>query len=195
MKTATARPAISQSLDLFIIIGVVLAAGGVVASAATGLIGAVTSVPSLQLVTFSLQGTPAGTVDGGATLSLTLKNVGASTLMVGSTFSITLHTNSVTTISGGNCTAGAPTSYAGSTAVTYTAGLVGACASGALKGLSWVGPSIPVPLAPGQQLIFVAMGSVSGASGATANLVTTGQAYQVTALGGGQSIVQNVVSE
>ena len=195
MKTATARPAISQSLDLFIIIGVVLAVGGVVASAATGLIGAATSVPSLQLVSFSLQGTPAGTVDGGTSLSLTLKNLGTSTMMLGSAFSITLSTNSITAFAGGSCEAGVPTSFAGSSAVAYTPGLIGSCASGDLKGMTWAGPTTPVPLAPGQQLTFVAAGSVTGASGATPNLVTTGQTYLLTVLGGGQSMVQNVVSE
>jgi hypothetical protein len=195
MKTTRYRPAISQSLDLFIIIGVVLAVGGVVASAATGLIGSATSVPSLQLVSFSLAGTPAGTANGGTLLSLTLKNVGASTVMLGSSFSVTLDTNTISTITGGNCTPGVPTSYAGATAVTYTATLLGACSSGALKGMSWTGPSSPVPLAPGQQLTFVAAGSISGASGGVANLVTTGDSYQVTVLGSGQSLVQNLVSD
>lgn len=195
MKTATTRPAVSQSLDLFIIIGVVLAVGGVVATSATGLIGAATSVPSLQLVSFSLLGTPAGTVDGGATLSLTLKNVGGSTVTLGSGFSVSLSTNSVTTFTAGSCTASAPTSFAGASPVTYTPSIVGACASGALKGLSWVGPAAPVPLAPGQQLTFVATGSITGASGVTPNLITSGETYQVTALGNGQSIVQNFVSE
>jgi len=193
MKT-NERSAISQSLDLFIIIGVVLAVGGVVASVATGLIGSATSVPSLQLVTMSLQGTAAGTADGGALLSMTLKNVGTSTVMLGSSFSVILGTNTVTKFSGGTCTPGNPTSYAGSMAVNYTASLLGACSSGALKGMSWAGPSTPVPLAPGQQLTFVAAGSIAGASGATPNLVTTGNTYQVTVLGSGQSMVQNVVS-
>jgi hypothetical protein len=194
MKTTRVRPAISQSLDLFIIIGVVLAVGGVVASAATGLIGSATSVPSLQLVSVSLQGTAAGTPDGGALLSLTMKNVGTTTVMVGSSFSVALNTNTITTFTGGNCTPGYPTSYAGATAVTYTTSLLGACSSGALRGMLWTGPSAPVPLAPGQQLTFVATGSVSGASVAIANLVTTGSTYQVTVLGSGQSLVQNVVS-
>lgn len=194
MKIPQVRPAISQSLDLFIIIGVVLAVGGVVASAATGLIGAATSVPSLQLVSFSLQGTPAGTANGGALLSLTLKNAGTSTLMLGSSFSVNLSTNTITTFTGGSCTPGIPTSYAGATAMSYTSSIQGACSSGSLKGMSWAGPSTPVPLAPGQQLTFVTTGSISGASGAIANLVTTGNTYQVTVLGSGQSMVQNVVS-
>jgi len=194
MKTTPVRPAISQSLDLFIIIGVVLAVGGVVASTATGLIGSATSVPSMQLVSLSLQGTPSGSNDGGALLSLTLKNEGTSAVMVGSSFSVTLDTNAITTFTGGNCTPGIPTSYAGATAVTYTASLLGTCSSGALRGMLWTGPSTPVPLAPGGQLTFVATGTITGASGAIANLVTIGNTYQVTVLGGGQSIVQNVVS-
>jgi len=194
MKITSVRPAISQSLDLFIIIGVVLAVGGVVASAATGLIGSATSVPSLQLVSLSLQGTPSGTSNGGAVLSLTLKNQGTSTVMLSSSFSVTLDTNTVTTFTGGNCTPGIPTSYAGAAPVTYTASLLGACSSGALRGMSWTGPSVAVPLAPGQQLAFVATGSIAGASGAIPNLATTGSAYQVVVLGSGQSLVQSVVS-
>jgi hypothetical protein len=61
--------------------------------------------------------------------------------------------------------------------------------------MSWNGPATPVPLAPGQQLTFVVVNSISGASGATANLVTSGDTYQVTVLGSGQSVVQNVVSQ
>jgi hypothetical protein len=115
--------------------------------------------------------------------------------MLGTSFSISLNTNTITTFTGGSCNPGVPTSYAGSSPVSYTSGLVGSCASGALKGMSWTGPSPPVPLAPGQQLTFVVVNGVSGASGATANLITSGDTYQVTVLGSGQSVIQNVVSQ
>lgn len=194
MKFATGRSGISQSLDLFIIIGVVLAVGGIVATSATGLIGAAASVPSLQMVSLSLVGTPVGTPNGGALLTMTLKNAGSSTVMVSSAFSVSLSTNIVTTFTAGTCTPGTPTSFAGETAVTYTGSLVGSCASGALRGMTWTGPASPVGLAPGQQLTFVAAGNIAGASGATPNLITAGNTYQLTVLGNGQSIVQNVVS-
>ncbi len=197
MKTTCNRRAISQSLDLFIIIGAVLAVGGVVASAATGLVGSAAATPSLQLVSYSLTGTPSGTLNGGSTLSVTLKNVGTSTILVGPSFSIALTTNSLAGASGNlTCNIGTPTSFAGSTSVTYAPSLNGACTPGNLKGLMWTGPGPAVSLTPGQQLTFAAMSSLGGVTGgATTNLITTGSSYQLTVLANGQSIIQNIVSQ
>lgn len=188
------RSAISQSLDLFIIIGAVLAVGGIVVSTATGLIGAATTTPPLQLVQYQLVGSSsAGNPDS---LTLTLKNVGTSTLAIGSSFSVTLNTNSVTTSASTTCTASGdtPVSYAGSNLVTFqamtTLGVASCTATGTLTGLRWQGPSTSVSLSPGQQLTFSVSPTI-----AQSTPITTGTTYQVIILSNTQSIIQNVVSQ
>ncbi|QQG49009.1 MAG: hypothetical protein HY247_01450 [archaeon] len=194
MKITNRRSGISQSLDLFIIVGVVLAVGGIVASAATGLIGSATSTPSLQLTSFSLVGTVAGT-GGTSTLSLTLKNAGASTVSVGTGFTIAIGTNTITTTVSTSCSGTSPTSYAGSTAVAWTfASSPNACnVAGTVTSFKWTGPSTAVSLAPGQQLTFAVSPSTSGAG--AANPATTGSPYQLTVLSNGQSIIQTIISQ
>ncbi|MBI3841059.1 MAG: hypothetical protein HY297_03775 [Thaumarchaeota archaeon] len=195
MKINRRRSGISQSLDLFIIVGAVLAVGGVVASAATGLIGSATSTPTLQLTSYTLVGGSAGASGGTTTLTVTLKNAGTGTVAVGTGFSIALGTNTITTTASTSCTGTSPTSYAGSTLVTWTfAASPNACnVAGSVTSFKWTGPATAVSLTPGQQLTFAVSPSTAGAG--AANPITTGLTYQVTILSNGQSILQNVISQ
>jgi hypothetical protein len=190
----TRRSGISQSLDLFIIIGAVLAVGGVVASTATGLIGSAAATPSLQLVQFSLVGSSRSP----DSLILTLKNVGTSTVAIGNGFSVTMSTDQTTPSPTVDCTApgNTPVSYAGSAAVAFQMSALdhigsNICgATGTVTGLRWIGPNASVSLAPGQQLTF----SVSPAVSST-GLITSGNTYSITVVSTGQSIVQNVIAQ
>jgi hypothetical protein len=193
------RPGISQSLDLFIIIGAVLAVGGVVASAATGLIGSATSTPSLQLLSYTLAGSNAcGTCGGPASLSLTMKNAGSSTVTIGSSFAVIVATNSMSTTTSTACTTtgSAPASYAGSAPVswTFSTSPSATCnaSGGTINAFKWV-PSSAVTLAPGQQVTFAV--TLTFTSSTLPNPITSGSTYQLTILGAGQSILQNVISQ
>ena len=156
MKT-TRRSGISQSMDLFIIIAVVLACGGIVAAAATGLIGSATSQSSLQVTQSTLVG------GSTAVLTLQLKNVGTTT--------ISLSTGGTVTIAGitaltAAATCGAPTVSQG----TWAAGT---CALGATT-ISYSNTGT-ITLAPGAQLSFSAT-----ISGGTPQPILSGTTYPVT---------------
>jgi hypothetical protein len=134
MKTDTrprfsTRRAISQSLDLFIIIAAVLAAGGVTSAAVLGMIGSGSSSSTLQVLQSTLVGGSPSTV------SLTLKNVGTQTLSAASA-TLTLGVN------------GAPNATCVTTgSVTWTTSCTTAVP------MTWTST---VTLAPGAQVSFSA---------------------------------------
>jgi hypothetical protein len=162
MKT-TRRSGISQSLDLFIIIAVVLAAGGIVAAAASGLIGAATSQSTLQATESTLVGGPA------AVLTLQLKNVGTSTISV-SSGSVTIAGITALTAA---ATCGAP---------TVSAGIWGAgtCAVAATT-IPYTNTGA-ITLAPGGQLSFSAT-----ITGGAPQPIVSGTTYPVTYIFGSVS--------
>jgi hypothetical protein len=81
MKIKNSRLAISQSMDLFIIIAAVLGVGGVVTAAVFGLANSGANSTTLQIVSASLVGGPSTTSNGStSTLALSLKNLGTSTI-------------------------------------------------------------------------------------------------------------------
>jgi len=126
MKIAK-RSGISQSMDLFIIVAAVLAAGGVVTAAALGLINSATQSSTLQVTQSMLVG------GGSPSLTLTVKNVGTTSIPSG-TATISLNVAGAT---------GCTDSTSGST--TWT----GACTGSAP--ITWTGTA---SLAPGGQLSF-----------------------------------------
>jgi archaellum component FlaG (FlaF/FlaG flagellin family) len=73
------RKAISQSMDLFIIIAAVLAVGGIVTAAIYGLAGSATSNQSVQVTGVSLTAGASSTA-GPAAFTITIKNSGTSTI-------------------------------------------------------------------------------------------------------------------
>lgn len=142
-------------MDLFIIVAVVLACGGVVAAAATGLIGSATSQSTLQVTQSTLVG---GTT---AVLTLQLKNVGTTTISI-STGTVTLAGITALTV---GATCGAPTVSQGTWA--------GTCASGATA-ISYSNTGT-IALAPGAQLSFSAT-----ITGGTPQPIVSGTTYPVT---------------
>ena len=157
MQFNTHRKAISQSMDLFIIIAVVLACGGIVAAAATGLIGSATSQSSLQVTQSTLVG---GTT---AVVTLQLKNVGTTTISLSTGGTVTIA--GITTLTAA-ATCGAPTVSQG----TWGAGT---CALGATT-ISYSNTGT-ITLAPGAQLSFSAT-----ISAGTPQPIVSGTTYPVT---------------
>ena len=187
MKISKNRRAISQSMDLFIIIAAVLAAGGVVVTAISSLIGAAASQSNVTLTGISI-------ASAGNSLSFTLKNTGTSALTVGSSDTVTISGISVTVAASATCSA--PASFAGQTAVTWTeATNLGSCtASGTTAGtvtsLKFSGPSSSPPsLLPGQVLSFTADPVLSS------SVFTSGSSYTVSITGPSISFSENVVSQ
>ncbi len=73
------RRAISQSMDLFIIIAAVLAVGGVVTAAVFSLAGSASTNSSIQVVSVSLTGGASATASP-VSLAITIKNTGSSAI-------------------------------------------------------------------------------------------------------------------
>ncbi|QQG48715.1 MAG: hypothetical protein HY247_08280 [archaeon] len=139
------RKAISQSMDLFIIIAAVLAVGGVVAAAVYGLAGSATSNTSIQVSASYVSG---GGSASPQSIAITIKNNG------GSAVACTAPTCTVTISPGSIGTAALACS--------------GACS---LSGASWglgsatTGPvtfTYSATLSPGQQASFILNGPFSG---------------------------------
>lgn len=172
--------AISQSLDLFIIIGVVLAVGGLVAAVATGLIGSATNTASLQLTSYSIAQV-GGTATSG-TYSMTIKNVGTSNVAIGGSFVIKLAT---TNNMGASGACNVPTAYAGGTVVTF---VVTSCTSA--TAITLTGPGTAVNLTPGQVLTVTVPSAISAGT----DPFTTGLTYTISVNSGSQVILQNVIS-
>ena len=143
-------------MDLFIIIAVVLACGGVVAAAATGLIGSATSQSSLQVTQSTLVGGPT------SVLTIQLKNVGTSTINVSS--------GSITIAGITSLTAAATCRGPSASQGTWAAG---SCGIGATA-ISYTNTGT-ITLAPGAQLSFTAT-----ISGGTPQPIVSGTTYPVT---------------
>jgi hypothetical protein len=79
MKITNQRTAISQSMDLFIIIAAVLGVGGVVTASIYNLVGSATSNSSVAVVGSSIVGAPNAQSPPSA-ISVTIKNNGGSTI-------------------------------------------------------------------------------------------------------------------
>ncbi len=77
MKTNQRRKAISQSLDLFIIIAAVLGIGGIVTGAAYSLANSAATSTSIQIVQAATAGGTATSINA---FSITIKNTGTSTI-------------------------------------------------------------------------------------------------------------------
>ena len=150
------RKGISQSMDLFIIIAIVLACGGVVAAAATGLIGSATSQSTLQVTQSTLVG------GNTAVATLQLKNVGTTTINI-STGTVTIAGITALTTA---ATCAAPTASQG----TWAAGT---CAIGATS-ISYINTGT-ITLAPGAQLSFSAT-----ITGGAPQPIVSGTTYPVT---------------
>ncbi len=127
MKIASNRKAISQSMDLFIIIAAVLAVGGVVTAAVYGLANSAATSSTLQITQSVLVG---GT---SPSLTLVVKNTGTATIPSGI---VTIALNVAGAL-------GCTDSMTGST--TWS----GACTGSAP--LAWTGTA---SLAPGTQMSF-----------------------------------------
>ncbi|MDG6918609.1 MAG: hypothetical protein JRN62_04135 [Nitrososphaerota archaeon] len=74
------RRAITQTLDLFILIAAVLGVGALVITALYGLVGAATTNASIQVVTASATGGATSGSNSITALSITVKNSGSSNL-------------------------------------------------------------------------------------------------------------------
>ena len=79
MKTSRRRTAISQSMDLFIIIAAVLGVGGVVSASVFNLVTSATSNSSIVVVGASMVGASSASSPPAA-ISVTVKNNGGSTI-------------------------------------------------------------------------------------------------------------------
>jgi hypothetical protein len=84
MKIARRRTAISQSMDLFIIIAAVLGVGGVVTATIYNLVNSATSDSSITIVGASLKAGPAST-DPPVAISVSIKNDGGSPISCSAT--------------------------------------------------------------------------------------------------------------
>ena len=142
-------------MDLFIIIAIVLACGGVVAAAATGLIGSATSQSTVQVTQSTLVG---GTT---AVLTLQVKNVGTTTINI-STGTVTIAGITALTTA---ATCSAPTVSQGTWA--------GLCGLGATQ-ISYSNTGT-ITLAPGAQLSFSAT-----ITGGAPQPIVSGTTYPVT---------------
>jgi len=165
LKINTRRKAISQSIDLFIIIAAVLAVGGVVTASIYGLAGSASANSAIQVVQASAQG-------GGATainsFSITVKNMGSTTISAG-TLTVTL---------GGSKQPATPVATPAPTCSSGT-GSLGGAANAPLEVIC-----SSVTLAPGAQ-IAVYVGPVTGLTtgwtpGTTNQVVVTFGSAQTT---------------
>jgi hypothetical protein len=88
MKIQSRRTAISQSLDLFIIIGAVLAVGGIVTSSVFGLVNGNAQSTAMQITAISAAGSAPASSTGLNSFMVTLKNIGSAA--ISGTLTITL---------------------------------------------------------------------------------------------------------
>jgi hypothetical protein len=167
---------------MFIIIAAVLAAGGVVATAVSGLVNSATTQSNVTLTGISI-------ASAGNSLTLTLKNTGTSPLILGNTDVITISGLSVTAPPSFTCTT--PVSFAGQTPVNWapTTSTTACGTAGTVSSVEYTGPSVPVSLLPGQQLAFAADPVLS------VGTFSPGTAYTLTVTGPSVSFSQNVVAQ
>ena len=151
-------------MDLFIIIAAVLAAGGVVAAAVSGLIGSATSNSTIEVTSASLTGS--SSVSNPWVLTMTVKNVGTSTLTFATSNAIAL---TITAIGGTSPTC-SPT-FTVSAGGTWT---MSACSATGTSVTFSPGTQFTIP--PGGQLAFSA--SVTESTGSSP--ITSGTSYTAT---------------
>ncbi len=174
MKTSR-RSAISQSMDLFIIIAAVLGIGGVVTAAVYGLAGSAVSNSSIQVVQASAQGGAVSASTSINAFSITIKNTGSSPIT--GTLTITLGG----TKEANGSTVPTPTCSNG------TGGTV-SVQSGSVVQITCSG----VTLTPGEQVAIF-----EGTVGAGTPLTTgwnVGSTYAVTVLFGSAQTAINLVA-
>jgi hypothetical protein len=170
MKINAKRSAISQSIDLFIIIAAVLAVGGVVTATIYGLAGSASSNSAIQVVQASAQGGGATSINS---FSITVKNMGSTTISSG-TMTVTL---------GGSKQPSTPVATPAPTCSSGTGSLGGSAGNPVQVICS------SVTLAPGAQ-VAISVGPVSGLTTGW----TPGTTYQVTVTFGSAQATINVIA-
>ncbi len=173
MKISRRRSAISQSMDLFIIIAAVLGVGGVVSASVYNLVNSATANTSITVVGASLRaGSPAP-----AAITVSVKNNGGSPITcTAQSCQVVIAGTSVTTPScSGSCIA-----YGGtlSWAVSTTTGPLTFYATGAS------------PLAPGAETSFVVNGPLPSGT-----YWSAGQPVTINVLFGSASAQVTVISQ
>jgi hypothetical protein len=141
--------------------------------AVTNLINGAAQQTSFQVTSYALTGYPTSGISQTSTLSFTLKNTGSTTFSIGTSALVTLAIN---TPAGGiawTSTTVAPTSYAGTNAITFALPTFAAT----LTKFTWTGPSTAVSLPPGGTMSF---GAVVGITGGSVNPNTSGTDYALT---------------
>ncbi|MBI3858811.1 MAG: hypothetical protein HY296_01010 [Thaumarchaeota archaeon] len=167
MKILHSRKAISQSMDLFIIIAAVLGIGGVVTAATYGLVSSGASSTTAEILASTLTGGPPS--GGGTfTLSLTIKNVGTTPVTLSATSPINVTITGVKGVASSSCTQSGSLTW-GSAHCLLPASLV-----------DWVVTSGTVT--PGQQVSLIATMTTTGT-----NPVVSGGSYAVNVLFGASS--------
>jgi len=181
MKTIRNRKAISQSLDLFIIIAAVLGIGGIVTGAAYTLANSAATSASIQIVQAATAGGSATSINA---FSITVKNTGTSTI------------NCSTSVS---CEVIIQTAKQGSTAVTSPTP-TGSTSSGTSIPWSVLGTASspvtfaasPMTLPPGGQASLVE-GTLTLSTGGTGYV--TGTVVTVNVVFGAASAQINIIAQ
>ncbi len=145
------RSAISQSLDLFIIIAAVLGAGGVVTAAIYGLINGNASTVSLQFST----ATVVSSGSNNPLVTVSMKNTGSAAYVCGASSCVITLSNLHWTAAPGTCNANVATSW----------GPAAAAASCPTSGSASITLANGVAIPPGGQ--FTVVTSYSGGVGST----------------------------
>jgi hypothetical protein len=148
MKINTKRLAISQSMDLFIIIAAVLAVGGIVTAAILGLGSAATSNQSIEVSQIAATGS--STAGSLIAFSITVKNNGPSSIT--GTLTVTLM---------GTVQPATPVTSPAPTAAVTSGSTAGTWTLGGAAGKPVVLSGASVTLAPGGQ-VAISEGSISG---------------------------------
>jgi hypothetical protein len=156
MKIARRRTAISQSMDLFIIIAAVLGVGGVVSASIYNLVNSATANSSITIVGASLKAGAASTASPVA-IAVTVKNDGGSPITCGSANSCEVVFAGTNT---GTSTCTSPCSITSGGALTW--GLASATGP-----LTFAVTSLPVQLAAGSEASFVLNGPLQATGSPT----------------------------
>lgn len=156
MKILQKRKAISQSMDLFIIIAAVLGVGGVVSASVYNLVNSATANSSIMVVGASIK---AGATSGSSPVAITIsiKNNG------GSAISCPTSTSCQVVFAGTNTGTGGATCTSPQCTITSGGGLTWALGSGAGP-LTFDVNSSPTELGPGAQTSFVLNGALTATS-------------------------------
>jgi hypothetical protein len=151
MKITKRRTAISQSMDLFIIIAAVLGVGGVVSASVYNLVSSATSDSSITIVGASLKAGASASASPVA-ITISIKNNG------GSPITCQTSTSCEVVFAGSNVGTGAPTC---ASPCTLTSGGGLNWGLGPAGALTFVVSTTPVQLAAGSQSSFVLNGALT----------------------------------